>query len=171
MLLPETFVWADGQRPSVKRPGSIDTWVRWHVFMEYDFVVSPGVDPSGITIRFDGAESIRLDERGDLVLSTPVPVMAARFHKGLAHVICRLVKQCSQCSDGQRRLQTVVLSGGVFQNQVLFELVKHTLETEGFMGLSHAQVPMNDGGLALGQAAIAAARYLQSNREGESRCV
>ncbi|MEJ2230985.1 MAG: hypothetical protein P8X46_07370, partial [Nitrospirales bacterium] len=108
---------------------------------------------------------------GDLVLNTPVPVMAARFHKGLAHVICRLVTQCLHSSDGQRRLQTVVLSGGVFQNQVLFELVTHKLETEGLMVLSHAQVPMNDGGLALGQAAIAAARCLQSTREGESRCV
>jgi len=108
---------------------------------------------------------------GDLVLSTPVPVMAARFHKGLANVICRMITQCSQSSDGQERLHTVVLSGGVFQNQVLFELVKNTLETEGFMVLSHTQVPMNDGGLALGQAAIAAARFLQLNREGESRCV
>ena len=108
---------------------------------------------------------------GDLVLNTPVPVMAARFHKGLANVICRMIKQCSQSSDGQERLHTVVLSGGVFQNQVLFELVKHTLETDGFMVLSHTQVPMNDGGLALGQAAIAAARFLQFNREDESRCV
>jgi hydrogenase maturation protein HypF len=108
---------------------------------------------------------------GDLVLNTPVPVMAARFHKGLANVICRMVNQCSQASDGQRRLQTVALSGGVFQNQVLFELVKIRLETAGFMVLSHKQVPMNDGGLALGQAAIAAARCLQSNREGESTCV
>ncbi|MGP0591976.1 carbamoyltransferase HypF [Nitrospira sp. T9] len=108
---------------------------------------------------------------GDLVLKTPVPVMAARFHKGLAHVICRMVNQCVQSSDGPRRLQTVVLSGGVFQNQVLFELVKTTLETEGFMVLSHTQVPMNDGGLALGQATIAAARCLASSRGGESRCV
>ncbi len=108
---------------------------------------------------------------GDLVLNTPVPVMAARFHKGLANVICRMVKHCSQSPDGQERLHTVVLSGGVFQNQVLFELVKIRLETEGFKVLSHKQVPMNDGGLALGQAAIAAARCLKSRREGDSTCV
>jgi hydrogenase maturation protein HypF len=108
---------------------------------------------------------------GDLVLNTPVPVMAARFHIGLANVICRMVKHCSQSPDGQERLHTVVLSGGVFQNQVLFELVKIRLETEGFKVLSHKQVPMNDGGLALGQAAITAARCLPSRREDEATCV
>jgi hydrogenase maturation protein HypF len=107
----------------------------------------------------------------DLVLNTPVPVMAARFHKGLASAICTMVKHCSQSPDGQERLHTVVLSGGVFQNQVLFELVKMKLETEGFMVFSHKQVPMNDGGLALGQAAIAAARCLPSSREDEATCV
>ena len=102
---------------------------------------------------------------GDLVLNTPIPVMAARFHKGLANVICSMVKNCSQSPDGQRRYQIVSLSGGVFQNKVLFELVRPKLETEGFTVLSHKQVPMNDGGLALGQAAIAAARSLKSSNE------
>jgi hydrogenase maturation protein HypF len=108
---------------------------------------------------------------GDLVLKTPVPVMAARFHKGLANVICRMVKHCSQSPNRQERLPAVVLSGGVFQNQVLFELVNRKLQTDGFRVLSHIQVPMNDGGLALGQAAIAAARYLKSRHEGASTCV
>ncbi|MEO8324326.1 MAG: carbamoyltransferase HypF [Nitrospirota bacterium] len=107
---------------------------------------------------------------GDLILHTPVPVMAARFHKGLANVICSMVTQCSQPPDGHGRHQTVVLSGGVFQNQVLFELVKHKLEAEGFTVLSHKQVPMNDGGIALGQAVIAAARSLHFTSEVESTC-
>ncbi|UCE64646.1 MAG: carbamoyltransferase HypF, partial [Nitrospirota bacterium] len=98
----------------------------------------------------------------DLVINTPIPVMAARFHKGLAHAVCSMVRKCSQTPEGSLRYMTVVLSGGVFQNQILFELVKSKLEREGFTVLSHQQVPMNDGGLALGQATIAAARALKS---------
>jgi hydrogenase maturation protein HypF len=99
---------------------------------------------------------------GDLVLHTPIPVMAARFHKGLANVVCSMVKKCSQSPEGTIKSKTVVLSGGVFQNKILFELVKPKLEREGYTVLSHRQVPMNDGGLALGQATIAAARSLIS---------
>lgn len=102
---------------------------------------------------------------GDLVLDTPRPVMAAKFHKGLANVICAMVKTCSQTSDGQRTYETVALSGGVFQNQILFELVHRRLSEEGFIVLSHRQVPMNDGGLALGQAVIAAARSINNQQE------
>ncbi len=98
----------------------------------------------------------------DLVRHTPIPVVAARFHKGLAKAVCSMVRKCSQTSEGSLRYRTVVLSGGVFQNQILFELVKPKLEGEGFTVLSHRQVPMNDGGLALGQATIAAARILRS---------
>ncbi len=53
---------------------------------------------------------------------------------------------------------TVVLSGGCFQNAVLFEQTEHRLREAGFTVLTHSIVPANDGGLALGQAAIAAAR-------------
>ena len=99
---------------------------------------------------------------GDLVLKTPIPVMAARFHKGLANSICQMAKKCAQSPEGPAKYQKVALSGGVFQNQILFELVKPKLEHEGFTVLSHRQIPMNDGGLALGQAAITAARSLNS---------
>lgn len=101
---------------------------------------------------------------GDLVLDTPRPVMAARFHKGLANVICAMVKTCSQHSDGQRAFHTVALSGGVFQNKILFELVHQKLSGEGFTVASHREVPMNDGGLALGQAVIAAARTMNNQQ-------
>ncbi|ALA58073.1 carbamoyltransferase HypF [Nitrospira moscoviensis] len=95
---------------------------------------------------------------GDLILKTPLPVMAARFHKGLAKALCAMVDQVTRLEDGGRTVREVALSGGVFQNQVLFEFVKGRLEGMGFRVLSHAQVPTNDGGLALGQAVIAAAK-------------
>jgi hydrogenase maturation protein HypF len=59
------------------------------------------------------------------------------------------------------RFDTVALSGGCFQNRILFERVAVQLRAAGFVVLSHAEVPANDGGLSLGQAAIAAARLLQ----------
>lgn len=97
---------------------------------------------------------------GDLVLKTPVPTMAARFHKGLAQVICRMVDKIAQRPEHSPPLRTVALSGGVFQNRVLHERVARQLRTAGYTVLTHRQVPCNDGGLALGQAVVAAARHI-----------
>jgi hydrogenase maturation protein HypF len=95
---------------------------------------------------------------GDLIEDTPVPVIAARFHKGLASVIAHMVDQLRQRSPDMEPISTVALSGGVMQNRVLLELLIARLEAMGMRVLTHALVPANDGGLALGQAVIAAAR-------------
>jgi len=117
---------------------------------------------------------------GDLILKTPAPVMAARFHKGLAKSIVAMTKKLASGEDeaGPRRFTTVALSGGCFQNRILFEEVTRRLENESFTVLSHAQVPANDGGLALGQAAIGAAHLIKSRNkqatnqsEGNASCV
>ncbi|MFC4252982.1 carbamoyltransferase HypF [Sinimarinibacterium flocculans] len=105
---------------------------------------------------------------GDLILGTPVPVISARFHKGLAKVIVAMVRQL--CADGAPAggVRRVALSGGVFQNRVLHEQVAARLRAAGFDVLAHRQVPANDGGLSLGQAVIAAARALSAaERRGE----
>jgi len=95
---------------------------------------------------------------GDVVQKTPAPVIAARFHKGLAKAVVAMTRRLAWQSGGDaRRFDIVVLSGGCFQNRILFEEVSRRLEAEHFTVLSHAQVPSNDGGLALGQAAIGAA--------------
>jgi hydrogenase maturation protein HypF len=116
---------------------------------------------------------------GDLILKTPAPVMAARFHKGLAKVIVAMtIKLARRDDEDGPRFTTVALSGGCFQNLVLFEEVLRRLEKERFAILSHAQVPANDGGLALGQAAIGAAHLIdaktisnqQFQPEGNARC-
>jgi hydrogenase maturation protein HypF len=49
----------------------------------------------------------------------------------------------------------VALSGGVFQNRLLFRLTMAALQKEGFDVLTHRLVPPNDGGISLGQAVIA----------------
>jgi hydrogenase maturation protein HypF len=113
---------------------------------------------------------------GDLILNTPVGVIAARFHRGLASAIVRMVEQIASGTEATGAQQSgerqsgerpcIALSGGVFQNRVLFERVQNSLQARGFRVLSHSQVPCNDGGLALGQAAIAAARLLQCPPSG-----
>lgn len=101
---------------------------------------------------------------GDLILSTPVEVMAARFHKGLAKIIVTMINKLTT-TDDERILNTIALSGGVFQNKILLEQVVMRLEQEDFNVLTHKLVPANDGGLALGQAAIGAASYLNNKRD------
>jgi hydrogenase maturation protein HypF len=106
---------------------------------------------------------------GDLILRTPRSVMSARFHKGLAKVVVAMTKKLARQHDSSTpRFASVALSGGCFQNCVLFEEVSCRLKREGFNVLSHTRVPANDGGLALGQAAIGAAHLIDinNNREG-----
>jgi hydrogenase maturation protein HypF len=55
-------------------------------------------------------------------------------------------------------LDIVALSGGVFQNVLLLDLLVPTLERSGFRVLTHSRVPPNDGGISLGQVAVAGAR-------------
>ncbi len=90
----------------------------------------------------------------DLVRRIPVPVLGARFHNALADVVAGV---CGRQRDAHG-LSTVALSGGVFQNALLVERCLERLEAAGFTVLTHRQVPPNDGGLSLGQAAVAAAR-------------
>jgi hydrogenase maturation protein HypF len=96
----------------------------------------------------------------DLIDDTPAPVIAARFHKGLAIVVTRMIDRLRQRHPNGEPVSTVALSGGVLQNRVLLEQLIGRLEALGLRVLSHALVPANDGGLALGQAVIAAARAL-----------
>ena len=67
-------------------------------------------------------------------------------------------------------MSTVALSGGVMQNRVLLELLVARLQALGLRVLTHTQVPANDGGLALGQAAIAAARALAREPRWSTPC-
>jgi hydrogenase maturation protein HypF len=90
----------------------------------------------------------------DLKAGVAREIIAARFHNGLARLIrdgCVLLRERSG-------LDTVALSGGVFQNQLLLQRTVSGLEKTGFTVLQHSRVPCNDGGISLGQAVVAAAR-------------
>jgi hydrogenase maturation protein HypF len=78
--------------------------------------------------------------------------IASSFQKGIAHGLCRALIAISQ----KHLLDTVVLSGGVFQNELLLEDSKPMLEGGSLQVWTNHAVPPNDGGLSLGQAALAA---------------
>ena len=90
----------------------------------------------------------------DLTNGVPAPVIAARFHHGVA----AMIEAGCLCLRERHGLGTVALSGGVFQNMVLLHATVSRLEARGFSVLTHSRFPCNDGGISLGQAVIAAAR-------------
>jgi len=79
--------------------------------------------------------------------------IAMRFHQTVIHAVSQRAAFLLQ----KKQLNTVVLSGGVFQNKILLEGVSKRLDEEGFRVLIPQDYPLNDGGLSLGQALIAAA--------------
>ncbi|MFC2969624.1 carbamoyltransferase HypF [Acidimangrovimonas pyrenivorans] len=89
----------------------------------------------------------------DLAAGRPVPEIAAAFHAGLARAVCAPARRLVE--EGEAR--AVALSGGCFQNATLLALCLQ--ELEGIEVLLHHATPANDGGLALGQALVAAARH------------
>ena len=86
----------------------------------------------------------------DVRAGTSLPVIAARFHNGVAQMVAAV------CCDLRERsgLNAVALSGGVWQNMTLLRRTLPLLAACGFTVYVHRRVPANDGGLALGQAAI-----------------
>ncbi|MDQ2826065.1 MAG: carbamoyltransferase HypF, partial [Actinomycetota bacterium] len=81
-------------------------------------------------------------------------VISAGFHAGLGRGVARAAAQVAS-DEG---LDTVALSGGVFQNSRLTDVVVQELRAVGLDVLVHARVPPNDGGISVGQAAVAARR-------------
>jgi hydrogenase maturation protein HypF len=83
---------------------------------------------------------------------TTLPTISARFHNSLVQVmadVCQAIRRDNE-------VDTVALSGGVWQNQYLLKRAIETLESLDFKVLIHRQLPPNDGCIALGQALIAA---------------
>jgi hydrogenase maturation protein HypF len=85
----------------------------------------------------------------------PSAALAARFQRAIAEVTGELVSAAAREAGG---LRDVCLSGGVFQNGALADMVVRGLARDGFDVHVNERVPVNDGGISYGQAAIAAAR-------------
>ena len=90
----------------------------------------------------------------DRLNGTTPSVIAARFQNSVADL---LAQACVTIRD-RTGLNVVALSGGVFQNAFVFTGTRRRLEKMGFEVLFHRILPPNDGGISLGQVAVAAAR-------------
>ncbi len=88
----------------------------------------------------------------DLRKQASISDMSRRFHKGLALVFADLAAKLRE----ERALNRVCLSGGCFQNILLFEFVLAALRKHDFEVYFHSEVPAGDGGISLGQALVAA---------------
>jgi hydrogenase maturation protein HypF len=85
----------------------------------------------------------------DLARGVPVPVVSARFHNALAGATAEALVATGE--------PVAVLSGGVFQNELLLTRTTAALEAAGVTALTPRRLPANDGGISFGQAAVAAA--------------
>ncbi len=117
-------------------------------------------------LRDDGGAPVILDARptvravvDDLREGASVASVAARFHNALA---AATAEACVRAAS-RRGTETVVLSGGVFQNLRLLESTRESLRAEGLRVLTAESLPPNDGGIAYGQLAVAAARLAEGD--------
>jgi hydrogenase maturation protein HypF len=131
--------------------------------------LATGVEPDG-TYPFEIAEArhdkmptstLILDVRpmiaeivAERLRGQATAVIARRFHSTMVEAIARV---CDRLR-AETALDAVVLSGGVFLNALLTAEALARLEGEGFRVYRHRRVPPNDGGLCLGQLAVAAAK-------------
>ncbi|HEY7077472.1 MAG TPA: carbamoyltransferase HypF [Solirubrobacteraceae bacterium] len=117
--------------------------------MELEAVCSAGDHGAYPMTGLDPRQAI-LDIAHDVAAGVPPAVVSARFHAGLARAAANAV--------AAQGLETAVLSGGAFQNRVLLAATAGHLRAAGLRVLVPRALPPNDGGIAFGQAAVAAAR-------------
>ena len=77
--------------------------------------------------------------------------IAGRFHNTLVEIIVELSRKARE----ETSIKKVVLSGGCFQNRLLLKMSLSRLEQEGFDVFTSHIIPLNDGGISLGQAVVA----------------
>jgi hydrogenase maturation protein HypF len=111
----------------------------------YEFDIAGGV------IKAEGVIRRAVE---DLLGGASRASVSAKFHLGVARLISSIACQARD----EHRLNRVALSGGVFQNMFLLEQTCRRLAADGFEVFTHHRVPPNDGGISLGQAAVANAR-------------
>jgi hydrogenase maturation protein HypF len=106
--------------------------------------------PQGLLL--DARETV-LAVAGEMARGVEVALIAARFHNAVARATATACAKLAGAST-----ETVVLSGGVFQNRLLLERTAALLEAGGLRVLVPERLPPNDGGISYGQVAVAAAR-------------
>ncbi len=97
------------------------------------------------------------DLLADIGRGTELSIIGRRFHNTVIHTVHAATREIASAEG----LKNVVLTGGVFQNTILLAGVGEALRADGFQVLTPTAFPANDGGISLGQAAIAAARFIR----------
>lgn len=113
-------------------------------------------DPASLSLPLEGevwrTDLLLLAIRQSVRKGTPIGALARGFHHTIANAVCEtataFAKVCD-CTD-------IALSGGVFANRLLLRLCRERLEAAGFAVYRNEKIPVGDGGIALGQAYIAA---------------
>ncbi|MGI8758161.1 MAG: carbamoyltransferase HypF, partial [Acidimicrobiales bacterium] len=145
-----------------------------HPRVTYEAQAAIALEASAAGVPLDAVTPtpVDLDRSGDMVVvdpspliarvvaerdaGTPLALIAAGFHAGLGHATATVAADLA----ARHGLDTVALSGGVFQNARLSEVVSRACRDAGLTVLVHRSVPPNDGGISIGQAAIAASALL-----------
>ncbi len=125
---------------------------------------SPGDGTAGAGSTGEGADrGLILDARAtidavaaDVAAGLDAATISRRFHAAVADATVEILARCAEASG----TSVAVLAGGVFQNRLLLELTAPALEARGLRVLLPERLPPNDGAIAYGQAAVAAARGL-----------
>jgi len=112
-----------------------------------DYRTRDGEDELELSLVPTIAALVRESERG-----APIDLLAARFHESVA----RMLADAAELAAQRRGLDIVGLSGGCCANRRLLARLVDLLESRGLRVLYHRRIPPGDGGLALGQALIAA---------------
>ena len=94
----------------------------------------------------------------DIVGNVAIDEIAFAFHVAVAKAIINQALKIINENFEQSQIKQVVLSGGTWHNELLLQLVKNELRQQGLAVYCHKMIPTNDGGIALGQAAIAVAK-------------
>lgn len=115
---------------------------------EYFFSVVEGED--GMFIL--GYQSILKGVLQDLKNQQPISIISAKFH----NTICKATVMCACEIREKFNLDSVFLSGGVFENAYLLKNIIAELRKSDFNVFYNKKVPLNDGGLSFGQASVAA---------------
>jgi len=90
----------------------------------------------------------------DAVKGVPTGVISCKFHAGVAGIITAICKRIKE----DKNISATVLSGGVFQNLLLLDMVCRKLKKAGFTVYIHRRMPANDACISVGQAAVAYAK-------------
>ena len=129
-------------------PMALEAIIAGDIEEYYDFELKGGPDkPLQLDLR-----KMMMQLITDIQEDKPSGIISGKFHNTLAHALLQIAKAARE----SKNLNTVALSGGVFCNRYLTNRVIKLLNKNSFSVLFNRDIPSNDGGISLGQAAIAA---------------